>query len=340
MDRMYKTFKERPIQTAIKAFIGITLPSILLWYSQKDDPAYQELPTWRKTLFWNIVVRDKEGKLSTIIALPKPFEWGLLFGSIPESILDWLYTKNPMQINKNLEQIMSSFNFLPVPTAVVAPVENWANRSAFFDRNIVPRDKEGLDPYLQYGGRTSETVKLATRLMNEVPGLKEIANPSKIENLINGYTGGAGRLALGSSDWLLKTFGVVKTPPDPAMTLSDIPGARAFTARFPSSSSRSIEQFYSGYTKEKQKWESAKEVAGIRGAGIEEINKQNETLTQMEAVASVLSLLRKVSDSIYKDVNLTPKAKRDALDNNFYAMITLARGYYGKPPIANKFLKE
>jgi hypothetical protein len=335
LDRMARSFKERPAKTFMRAFLSVTLPSLLLWLYQKDDPIYQELPTWRKTLFWNFIIRDKEGKAHTYFfpMVPKPFEWGLLFGSLPIAALDWAYTKDPTLFKETIKQVGSTFDILPIPTGATPIVENWANKSKFFDRNIVPRDKEGLDPYLQYSGRTSETVKLATRLVKDVPGLKEVANPAKIENLINGYTAGFGRLALESSDWLLETFGAVKPPPDPAMTISDIPGLRAVSSRFPHSNARSIERFYNDYLREKQDWESKKQIWELRGKGIKGLNKLNPKLAQMEKVAKALSTLRRMADETYQAKGVTPDEKRDALNNIYYSMINVARGYYGRENI-------
>lgn len=156
------------------------------------------------------------------------------------------------------------------------------------------RGKEDLEPVLQYSEHTAETTKLIARMMDQVPGLREIASPAKIENLIKGYTGGSGRLAVEAGDWLIKTLGVVDTPPDPEMTLSDIPGIRGFVARFPSANTRRIETFYRQYTDLSRKWESEKQRLGVRGTGV-----RVETLPKLQGyrkVAKTLSLLRKIAD--------------------------------------------
>ena len=67
-DKMVREFKEHPGQMLTKTFIGITLPSLVLWYLNKDDPRYQELPQWQKDIFWVIPGND------TLYKIPKPFE--------------------------------------------------------------------------------------------------------------------------------------------------------------------------------------------------------------------------------------------------------------------------
>ena len=52
LNQTIKAFKDRPLQTYTKIFLAVQLPSILLWMANHDDPDYQDLPQWRKDLFW------------------------------------------------------------------------------------------------------------------------------------------------------------------------------------------------------------------------------------------------------------------------------------------------
>jgi len=335
LDKMAQAFKEAPGRTAAKAFLSVTLPSVLLWLTQKDDEYYKELPSWRKTGFWNIRVNDADGNFKMFVPIPKPFEWGLLFGSLPVAMLDWMYTKDKTLAGETAKSITKSFNLVPMPTGAVPIAEWWANKSWFFDRPLVSRDKEGLEPYLQYNQKTSETMKLVGRMLKDIPGLKGVANPAKLENILKGYTAGAGRLALDGTDWLLKTLGVVKSPPDTEMTISDIPGLRAFGVRFPSANAMSISRFYKDYIKEKRTWESKKEVAGVRGGGIKNLNKLNPKLWKMERTATSLSTLRKMVRKLH-DSKMASKEKTKMQKELYYAMINIARRHYGMPMIGKK----
>ena len=339
LDKMARSFKDQPIKTAMKAFLGITLPSVLLWYAQKDDPYYNELPAWRRTLFWNFVFHNDDGSLKFILPIPKPFEYGLIFGSIPEAALDWAYTKSPDLFKETMETVGESANILPMPTAAVPIIEWYGNRSMFFERPLVPRGKEDLDPYLQSKGTTSETVKIVAKLMNEVPVLKMVASPAKIENMIMGYTAAMGRLALDAGDWLIEELGVVEVPPDTEMKLSDLPGIRAFRVRFPSGNTRSIEQFYTKYIAAKQKWESDKERKGLRGKGLK-IDKptgvalgMSVELIKYEMGAKVLTLLRKSANMVYESKTMTPKEKTESLNGIYLNMINVARAALQKKKI-------
>lgn len=84
---MFREWKANPRDMTVKTAMWITLPSVLLWELNKDDPRYQELPQWQKDIFWIIPTKD------TLIKIPKPFELGILFGTVPERMLQWDYDK-------------------------------------------------------------------------------------------------------------------------------------------------------------------------------------------------------------------------------------------------------
>jgi hypothetical protein len=329
LDKMSRTFREQPIKAASKAFLGITLPSLMLWWLQKDDPVYQELPSWRKTLFWNWVFH-RENKDPFVLSLPKPFEYGLVFGSLPEAALDWAYRDNPAMFKETAKSVAKTFDLVPIPTIAIPIGEWWAEKSWFFDRPTVPRDREDLEPVLQYGQRTSETVKLVARAMDKVPGLREIASPSKIENLIQGLTASMGRTGLQGMDWLLKTTGAIDVPEEPAATVSDMPGIRAVFARYPSANTQSIERFYDKYNDLKRGFESGKERAGIRGAGIKGTGF-GSVYPKEEATAKTLSLLRKMAKKTY-EADIDGEEKTKLLNNYYVAMMNAARLYFNLKP--------
>src|SRR4030067_412379 len=77
MDKMIRAFKDRPLQTSLKALAGITLPSIILAIVNHDDERGKKNPQWQKDIFWIVMHKDK------IYPIPKPFELGIIFGTVP-----------------------------------------------------------------------------------------------------------------------------------------------------------------------------------------------------------------------------------------------------------------
>ena len=199
-----------------------------------------------------------------------------------------------------------------------------------------------MEPYLQFGPHTSETIKLLSKQMSKVPGLKEYASPAKIENLVRGYTGGFGKMVLDAADKFIEAVGIVKTPPKPPKTLADMPGVRAFVQRFPTANTKSIERFYEEYTKLKRKFESRKEEVGLRGidrmrrimGGKQQIRvPRPPKLIIYEQVAKRLSDLRAVVRHIMKSKTMTPEQKQRAINACYIMMINTARVGLNKKPL-------
>ncbi|MEM5786590.1 MAG: LPD38 domain-containing protein [Syntrophobacteraceae bacterium] len=336
-DKMVRAFRDAPARTLLKTVLSITVPSILLWMAQKDDPYYQEIPGWRKTLFWNIVTHNDDGTVKNIWSIPKPFEIGILFGSFPEAVLDWIYKKDPQGMKKSAEGLWDSLTPGMWPTAAIPILEWWGNKSMFFDRPIVPRGRQDLKPSLQYGPRTAETWKLVAKGFEKVPGLEAVGNPAKLENLFRGYTGGLGAYGTQSVDKIIEALGQSKLPTKPAKGLEDYPGIRGFMWRFPSASTDSIERFYRKYERENTAWESKKDEAGIRGLSKFGVRlpkgSQPDELARLKSIADTMSTLRKMADLTYSNKNLTPEIKREMLDKYYLAMINAARVGLGRKPI-------
>ena len=340
-EKILRAFKDHPKRTSLRAIGGITVPSVILWYVNKDDENYQELPNWRKVLFWNFIFHEKDGSLKRVLSLPKPFELGIVFGSLPEMSLNYVYKKDKTGLEEGFKTMFQAFFPGVLPTAVISPIENYANKSIFFDRPIVPRGKEDLLPEFQFGPRTTETVKILGKVVSKIPGVSKFASPGKLENVIRSWTGNLGYLSLQASDKILKTLGVTNPPTRPSMTLSDIPGIRGFAVRFPSSSSKSIEDFYRLYIEEQTKWKSQGAGQGQIGGLVrkvltsEEVLRKSDKLKFYGETAKTLSNIRTVV-GIISESNMDSDKKKKTLDILYYRMINTARRALGKKPMITK----
>lgn len=335
LDKMVRTFKDRPVATSAKVFSGVTLPSVLLWYAQKDDPYYQELPPWRRNLFWNYVIHNEDGTLKRIVSIPKPFEYGIIFGSMVEAFLEWGYNNDPDFARKVGHSLEQTLNLVPIPTFAVPPTEHLTNFSYFYERPLVPTSlREGSTAVAdveQYTGTTSEVSKFVSRLIAKVPGFDGIA-PAMLDNYVRGYTGAFGRLGLEQGDFLLEKFGLVEIPPQPKKGLEDIPGLRAFLTKFPNVGSRSIDQVYKEYEERMVKWNTNKKP--LRGWGVE-IPKPPR-LEELQTAVNALRMQRKVLDLVYRDEKMTPAEKETVRDSILLGMINTARATLDKKQINEK----
>jgi hypothetical protein len=88
-ERVIRAFAENPVGTTTRMMAAITLPSILLYLSNRDDPRWQEIPRWQKDLFWIVFTDDH------IYRIPKPHSAGIMFGSLPERMLEAFESDTP-----------------------------------------------------------------------------------------------------------------------------------------------------------------------------------------------------------------------------------------------------
>ena len=81
-DRLARSIKSNPVRFAARTFNAVTLPSLLEYFVNRDDPEYWEIPQWQRDIFWLVKMGD-----DTWVRIPKPFELGLVFGTLPVRIL-------------------------------------------------------------------------------------------------------------------------------------------------------------------------------------------------------------------------------------------------------------
>lgn len=313
-DKMIRSFKDNPAGFSSRVFMSITLPSIALYYMNRDDPRYQELPQWQKDLFWIIPTQD------TLIRIPKPFEMGILFGTSVERMLQWMDSKDKSQeaTQKQLksfggtvwEALMPSW----IPTAALPVVEWMFNYSLFMDRNLVSPSQAKLPNKLQYGPNASAIGKYV--------GEKLDVSPAKVDNSIRGYTGGLGGLAMFAGDAIAGEF-----DQRPAMRISEMPGVRAFTAT-PYKSSQSVQEFYDEYTEQEKLYNEWKQT-GNKPEGYDAARYQ-----RLKAVDKIIDEIHKAQKQVVADTKMSSEAKRQRLDKLQLQAIDVARAGLWKPKIA------
>jgi hypothetical protein len=328
--KLYDTFKnpETRAKALYIAGASITLPSILLWIANHDDERYKELPQWQKDLFWIIITG--EGKDTTVWRIPKPFELGYVFGTLPEKALDFIQTKDPTAIKNFIKDLAfdNATSILPIPDIAKPLIEAWSNKSLFTKKPIVPRSLEGVLPEYQYTEYTSETSKILGKLIRQISGdYSGISSPARIESTINNWTGTLGRTFVSVLDKALIASGVVDDPIKPTQTLADIPIVRAFIVRTPSAGSEYITTFYDKYSKVNKIFNS---IEKLQKAG--DFQEANKLLSNLPAEASILKSSYKIIQdngqrvrNIYNSKLFTPDQKRQFIDELYRQMIDISK---------------
>lgn len=306
-DKMARAFKENPRDMTVKTMLYITLPSIMLWYMNKDDERYQELPQWEKDTFW--IIPGKEN----MYRIPKPFEAGVLFGTAFERMLQYMDdAKNNRKGvgfkgfgDRVYDSLMPSF----MPTAVIPICEAMSNHSFFRQRNIIPQSQENLPARLQYGANTSEVAKFVGDKIN--------VSPYIVDNTIRGYGGGLAGLGLSGID---AVSGAKEN--NASKKWYEAPGLRGFTVA-PYQSSDSVQRVYDDY-KEQEKLHNEFKLTGQRPDGYDA-----KEFAKLKNASDSLKGLNKASKAIINNERMSGEQKREQLDKINMRKANIARSVYG-----------
>lgn len=306
-DKMVRAFKEDPRGMTVKTMLYITLPSVLLWYMNKDDERYQELPQWEKDTFW--IIPGKEN----MYRVPKPFEAGVLFGTSFERMLQ--YFDDAKNNRKGVgfkgfgDRVIDSLAPSFMPTAMIPVVEAMTNYSLFRQRNIIPQSQENLPARLQYGANTSEVAKFVGDKIN--------VSPYIVDNTIRRYGGGLAGLGLSGID---AATGAKEN--NASKKWYEAPGLRGFTAA-PYQSSNSVQRVYDDY-KEQEKLHNEFKLTGQRPDGYDA-----KEFAKLKNASDSLKGLNKASKAIINNERMSGEQKREQLDKINMRKANIARSVYG-----------
>lgn len=365
LDKTRQAFADNPGKTAgqmaktsgMRAAMLITTPSLLLWFANKDDERVREIPQWQKDRFWifttddwqketepgeasglpeHMIRMNEDGRIEinkgTIYRIPKPQELGMVFGSIPERIMDAFYKQDPEAFAGLGETLIDTVTPSFVPDIITPIAEQVTNYSFFTGNKVVPGHLEDLLPAYQHTNYTSDVAKGIGKMINVFPPLKETsaASPMIIDNYIKSWTGALGQYAVGIVDKGLQMTGVTPDPVKPAWTLEEYPIIKAFTIKYPSASSNSIKKFYEGYEENEKVMNTFKHIGksgDIDGAiAFQEDPEMAERMWSLQGVKEGLSNQSAIIQGIMADKeNYTPQEKQQLIEGAYYQMIEAAK---------------
>ena len=178
--------------------MGLMAAAMALALLNEDDEDYKQLPQYIKDANILIPVPGQQGKY---IQIPKPFEAGFLFMTVPTAFYDVATGDRSMRSATKLmfNQFSSTFGFNPIPQALLPAVENVINRDFYTGQPLISAGMEKLDTSLQYNASTSYVARGISQLSSFLPlnydfeeGRFVPISPIKLDNLITGYGGPIG----------------------------------------------------------------------------------------------------------------------------------------------------
>ena len=220
---------EAPGATLAKSMM-YTLAVMAIYLSNKDDERYKELPDEEKDMYVHWWFGDHHWRL------PKAFEVGSIFGTVPERMFEWMYSKEDDRTRHALDRMkfvidqvfMVNINPLHMIQLIKPFYEAGTNWNSFFRGPIIPeymQDIAEAKPDMVYRPTTSPLAReLATRMPRFAP--HTLRNPMLLEHIMRGYTGTLGSyLMLMTDDLVRKQFDY---PPRPQLRWDQTPMAARF----------------------------------------------------------------------------------------------------------------
>ena len=327
MDTFARALKNDPLGVGRRAFIGITIPSMLLYAHNRRDPEYKSLPQWEKSLFWHVKIGGEWARI------PKPFEPGMIFGSQVEKFLEFVDTEDPAVMDEFYVEYLKDLTMeaLPIPTMARPFIELAANRNFFRGAPIVSKSQEAIDPMFRESPGTSDFSKAMMRYLH----LDKIGMDAlKLDHLLVSWTGAIGRDVMNIGDKVLFGHMVPGNGEDPSKGVHSIPLMRGFVSRFPSNSN-DFDDFYQATDKvrsatatyneleDRFKFEDAQQFAMEHAALMGLSSANNKWVKQMAE-------LRDIRKDIINNPFMNGDKKRDLIDALERRMMRYAQAINGQ----------
>lgn len=321
---------QRRGQVISRGLMLITVPSVLTWWLGKDDEEIQNLPEWRKNLFWNLNLKPVAKALGMgegfILSVPKPFLMGAIYGTSVERMLDMATARDPNGARKAMgaifDQIANPMDMAMSLAGMRPMIEATANYDLYRGRDIVPQSMQDVPAPYQYDLSTSETAKLLGRWTGQ--------SPMMIDHLVRGYFATAGQWGTGALDWGMAKLGVADVPPAPARGVMELPILNKFSGS-PYAANAWLPRFYDAahemegllrvWNKQSQQMTTAEQAKWWKQHGNEVLHYQRtvDPQTGRTGAGDVRQAMERVSElgKAMKEVQqsrvLSPEAKRQRL---------------------------
>lgn len=280
--------------------------SLALAALNDDDERYQELPDWDKDANWHFFLGDDHYRI------PKPFELGIIFGTMPERMFHYAAGSQPgSDMGKAAAHaVWNTLALNPIPQLALPVIEVLTNKSFFKGSAIEGMGDEQRQPEDRYNAYTSETAKQI--------GAAFGASPKMVEHLILGYTGTLGGYVLSVSDAVARQMLGVTSAETP---ISRYPVIKAFyQGDAPKTATKFQDEFYKAIEQANEAYGSYKRAVEEGDVVRQQDLKQDEAQAlgariQLNRIQRQLNELSKQSDRVNNNQELTSEEKRQRLDD-------------------------
>jgi len=287
----------------------------------EDDEDYKDLPDYVKNSNLLIPLKWLGIEGGYFAAVPKPFEAGLLFSTIPQEIYKALQGKTSTREGAKFffEEFASTFGLNPIPQIALPALEVIVNHDFYTDLPLISEGKMRLTPELQYDSRTSTVA----RMLGDIPikynfttGKFEGVSPIVIDQLVSGYGGPMGSYLMQGVGMLIEAGGAgpERLPRD----ITQLPMIKRFLLDAESRSPKSVAQAYELFrvVDEVNRSFSRLRQTGDVEAVMDYLAENKDTLAYKKYIYKLFDGLNKISArerQIERDETMTREEKFEAM---------------------------
>lgn len=307
LDRLARGAIDSPKAFLLKGAI-MTAATMSLMAMNADDEDYWALPEYERDMFWVIPVNG------TRFRIPKPFEVGAVFGTIPERIFEATFRDDHM-FKDRMGFMLSQTFALDLPQFIKPIYEDQANMNSFTQRPIVPQALQRVQPNQQASTSTPEWIKGFSKSLPEAAP-EWMRSPLRLQHMIEAYTGSMGQYVVSTTDAMYNELFTQKVMP--AKREYDMPIIRSFV-RAGESNDKYVDRLYQMSEKAGQTYGTLKAYKDQKN--VEEYRKfakGNESVLaarrRIDKAVAQMQKLNKQTKAIYASETMTPEEKREQLD--------------------------
>ena len=185
-----KKYDGNPTALAMKAFLGITVPTLILYLVNKDDEDYKAIPDYEKRTNWHIKVGDVQ-----FVKIPRPYDVGFVYATMPELFAKYVEDDKGAEFADGMIWTLTQMYGIDGTPAMMTGWWDLVRNEKWTGSPVVPKALSDVEAPEQYTSNTSETFVR----MGEALGI----SPIKAEHMFKAYTGYLGGYLLWGTDHML-----------------------------------------------------------------------------------------------------------------------------------------
>jgi hypothetical protein len=294
--------------------------SMVLEMMNDGDEDYEQLDDYIKNsnLLIPLRVFGLEGQF---LAIPKPFEAGLIFSTFPQQLYKSWTGDASTRDNAKLfvSSFGSTFGVNPIPQFMLPALEIIVNHDFYTGLPLIPEGKARLSPELQYNSRTSQLAMMIGKLpvmYDFNSGKFEGISPIVIDQLISGYGGPLGTYIAEGVGLAMESqnIGPERLPRD----ITQLPVVRRFFMDAQVKNPKVVTQAYELFriVDEANRSFSRLRQTGDAEAVVDYLDKNRDVLSYKRYVFKLVDRLNKLSAyerQIERDTTMTDAEKKEAM---------------------------